>query len=100
MNAQRILARVIVDQTHPSLLNDLLQYRGRQRSRRISHLAAIGQLVECGAFRIDSGSMTTGQASTRLSNDELTGKHAGELRPLVVEPGDLDFIGKLGGSLT
>ena len=99
MSVSRILARVIVDQVHPNLLSDLLQYRGRQRSRRIAHLAALGQLLECGAFHDD------GQSAAAPKQPAGTGKHGSrnprndELRPLLEGQSDLEFIGRLGGSL-
>lgn len=99
MSASRILARVIVDQVHPNLLSDLLRYRGRQRSRRIAHLAALGQLLECGAFHDDGQSAAAPKQSARAGKEELKNPRSDELRPLLEGQSDLEFIGKLGGSL-
>lgn len=89
--------RVTVDDSHGSLLQDLLKYQGRTRAKRIVYLAAIGYLVEQGGLSVSPPNILPTPTSQQHLNSQRDVE--GDLRPFAASSEQLAFLNKLSGDM-
>jgi len=89
--------RVTVDDSHGSLLQDLIKYDARKRSKRLVYLAAIGYLIEHGSLSCSLSNTQPAPASVNTVHTQRS--IVEELRPFEPDSDQLAFLKKLSGDL-